>query len=422
MQDSENLAAQLGAGGGSEVEVQIYTHPETAIDVSMFIIWLLGVLTAVMGSYYASHREREDFLRDGGKESKACVPCARAESWCNMSFHNAYQQFDDGSGHMPQQQQQQEEEETVELTVYHAAGFIVMASSTLLLLYYIQLTIVMDVMFMIASLSSTTIVLWYPLCVVAFRGNAHRYFVPHQYFGAISLAGGTSFLTGLFFVMLWWFKRDSNWSFVLQDTFGMCLCALFLTTIRLPSIKVATILLSLAFFYDIFWVFLSPYVFGGTSVMVQVATGGPQKPSTNGAYHEMCCERYSSASGCGMPETLAMLLKFPRLMDWRGGYSMLGLGDIVLPGLVLTFALRYDYYTRTGACGGYFVLMSFGYGVGLAMANYAVYAMNQGQPALLYLVPCTLGLLVIVTKVKGNGDFKRMWATGTGSLSFASSI
>lgn len=37
-----------------------------------------------------------------------------------------------------------------------------------------------------------------------------------------------------------------------------------------------------------------------------------------------------------------MLLQLPRLWDYTGGYAMLGLGDIVIPGLLLSFAHRYD--------------------------------------------------------------------------------
>jgi hypothetical protein len=41
---------------------------------------------------------------------------------------------------------------------------------------------------------------------------------------------------------------------------------------RLSSLKVASSLLTLAFFYDIFWVFISSSIFG-KNVMVTVATG-----------------------------------------------------------------------------------------------------------------------------------------------------
>lgn len=133
---------------------------------------------------------------------------------------------------------------------------------------------------------------------------------------------------------------------------------------------------------------------------------------------------------------------------------MLGLGDIVLPGLLLSFAARLDaarlvctLYSATkksdqgidqqkeninddnrrnirnraaspaggnaavehddflsppmsvwyallfGGYGYYFLPLMFAYAVGLFMANAAVYLMQMGQPALLYLVPCTLGTM-----------------------------
>lgn len=55
--------------------------------------------------------------------------------------------------------------------------------------------------------------------------------------------------------------------------------------------QVATVLLCVAFLYDIFWVFLSPYIFG-ESVMVKVATGGDITRDPD------FCEKYPTASGC----------------------------------------------------------------------------------------------------------------------------
>ncbi|CAN0400545.1 unnamed protein product, partial [Ectocarpus sp. 12 AP-2014] len=107
--------------------------------------------------------------------------------------------------------------------------------------------------------------------------------------------------------------------------------------------QVATFLLCLAFLYDIFWVFLSPQLFG-ESVMVKVATGGEitQDPTF--------CEKYPTSDGCQVGaccvESLPMLLELPRLWDYTGGYAMLGLGDIVIPGLLLSFAHRYDLSVR----------------------------------------------------------------------------
>jgi signal peptide peptidase-like protein 2B len=76
------------------------------------------------------------------------------------------------------------------------------------------------------------------------------------------------------------------------------------------------VLLSCAFFYDIFWVFVSPLIFQ-ESVMIVVARG-------------------DKSNGEGIP----MLLKVPRLYDPWGGYSIIGFGDILLPGLLVSFCLR----------------------------------------------------------------------------------
>jgi signal peptide peptidase-like protein 2B len=41
-------------------------------------------------------------------------------------------------------------------------------------------------------------------------------------------------------------------------------------------------------------------------------------------------------------EALPMLLRFPRLFDTWGGYDMIGFGDIIFPGLLVSFAHRYQ--------------------------------------------------------------------------------
>ncbi len=48
-----------------------------------------------------------------------------------------------------------------------------------------------------------------------------------------------------------------------------------------------------------------------------------------------------------------------------------------------------------------------GYALGLLLANVCVVLMNYGQPALLYLVPCTLGSLALVGHF--DGDLKALW-------------
>lgn len=66
-----------------------------------------------------------------------------------------------------------------------------------------------------------------------------------------------------------------------------------------------------------------------------------------------------------------------------------------------SLSLRYDRENNKGVVKGYFPWLMFGYGLGLCLTYWDLYIMNgHGQPALLYLVPCT----VQVTKELLKGE------------------
>jgi signal peptide peptidase-like protein 2B len=185
----------------------------------------------------------------------------------------------------------------------------------------------------------------------------------------------------------WGYYRLNSYAWIGQDILGIALILTVLQIVRLPNIKVSTILLSCAFFYDVFWVFISPAFFH-ESVMIVVARG------------------YKS-DGEGIP----MLLKVPRLYDPWGGYSIIGFGDILLPGLLVSFCLRYDWTARKSLLRGYFLWSTVGYGLGLFLTYVALNVMNgSGQPALLYIVPCTLGS--VLSLGWWRGELKSLWFKG----------
>lgn len=160
-------------------------------------------------------------------------------------------------------------------------------------------------------------------------------------------------------------------------------------SIRMSSLKIASILLICAFFYDIFWVFLSPYFFA-QSVMVEVATY---------AHH-------------GSPrDTLPVMLKFPKIHDPWHSPMILGLGDIALPGLLVSYLLRFDYQSNIDSIWnlshGYFFPSLIGYCFGMVLTDINLILMEKGQPALLFLVPCTLGLVVVLAYKRGR--LKQLW-------------
>lgn len=64
---------------------------------------------------------------------------------------------------------------------------------------------------------------------------------------------------------------------IFQKVLGISICTLFIGFIRVPNLKLLVLLLTLLFFYDIFWVFYSSYFFG-SNVMEKVATQKTSNP------------------------------------------------------------------------------------------------------------------------------------------------
>ncbi|KAL6998717.1 Signal peptide peptidase-like 2 [Sarracenia purpurea var. burkii] len=62
---------------------------------------------------------------------------------------------------------------------------------------------------------------------------------------------------------------------------------------------------------------------------------------------------------------IPMLLKIPRMFDPWGGYSIIGFGDIIFPGLLVAFSLsvRYDLLSKKNLRVGYFLWAIIAYGL-----------------------------------------------------------
>ncbi|KAF2291843.1 hypothetical protein GH714_035827 [Hevea brasiliensis] len=136
--------------------------------------------------------------------------------------------------------------------------------------------------------------------------------------------------------------------------------------LSLGSFKTGAILLAGLFVYDIFWVFFTP-------VMVSVAKSfdAPIK------------------------------LLFPTT-DAARPFSMLGLGDIVIPGIFVALALRFD--VSRGKNSQYFKSAFLGYTVGVVLTIVVMNWFQAAQPALLYIVPSVIGFLA--AHVLWNGEVK----------------
>lgn len=117
-----------------------------------------------------------------------------------------------------------------------------------------------------------------------------------------------------FLLSLGWYLTK-NW--ILNNVIALCLSTTFLKSMRLNKMVPGLLLLTLLLFYDIFWVFFSKhFTSGGESVMIAVA------------------------SGLDVP--IKVLMPHILLRDFpQNNCSLLGLGDIVIPGLYIGFLIRF---------------------------------------------------------------------------------
>merc|ERR1712111_175069 len=171
-----------------------------------------------------------------------------------------------------------------------------------------------------------------------------------------------------------WYFVQKHW--LANNLLGMAFAINGVELLHLNKVVTGCILLGGLFFYDIFWVF-------GTDVMVTVAKSfeAPIK------------------------------LVFPQDLLENGlnssNFAMLGLGDIVIPGIFIALLLRYDVSLKRKS-NFYFYATFLAYLAGLLMTIFVMHVYKHAQPALLYLVPACLGVPLFLGLVRG--DIKTMFS------------
>ncbi|KAM7461584.1 hypothetical protein LguiA_029705 [Lonicera macranthoides] len=353
---------QKSIADGRKVELLLYSPKSPIVDPSVAFLWLLSVGTIVCASLWpkiTASEESDDRYND--LSPKGSPNTAK------------------------------EEDEHVDINVMSAVLFVFSASTFLVLLYFfmsswfIWLLIVLFCLGGIEGMHTCITSL-----ILSKWKNCGQKTVKLPLVGKATILTLVVLVFCVAFAVLWALNRKSDYSWIGQDILGICLMIAILQMARLPNIKVATVLLCSAFLYDIFWVFLSPLIFQ-TSVMIAVAKG-------------------NNSGG----ESIPMLLRVPRITDPWGGYNMIGFGDILFPGLLLSFSFRFDQANNKSTANGYFLYLAIGYAFGLFLTYLGLFLMNgHGQPALLYLVPCTLGVAVALGLVRG--ELKDLWNAGSES-------
>uniref|UniRef100_A0A0C9S6Z7 TSA: Wollemia nobilis Ref_Wollemi_Transcript_10156_2114 transcribed RNA sequence n=1 Tax=Wollemia nobilis TaxID=56998 RepID=A0A0C9S6Z7_9CONI len=355
-----SLEQSLTAGGA--VGVVIYSPDRPLVDIAEVFLWLMAVSTILCASFWSAWSARE--VADEQYKSVKDDPDALV--------------VEERSG----------DKGVVDINTTSAVLFVVIASCFLILIYkfmsewFVELLVVIFCIGGVEGLQT---------CLVALLSRwftrVGGLYIHIPFFGAVSALTLAVLPFCITFAVIWAVYRRISFAWIGQDILGITLIITVLQIVRLPNVKVSTVLLSCAFLYDIFWVFVSPKLFS-ESVMIVVARG-------------------DRSGEDGIP----MLLKIPRLYDPWGGYSIIGFGDILLPGLLIAFALRYDWAAKKSLQGGYFLWSMIGYGFGLFMTYVALNLMDgNGQPALLYIVPCTLGTVLCLGWWRD--ELSNLWSKG----------
>ncbi|MBA0831725.1 hypothetical protein Goarm_016169 [Gossypium armourianum] len=319
------------------VSVALYSPKRPAVDIAEVFLWLMAVGTILCASYWSAWTAREVAIEQDKLLKDASEEILEVRGAGSSGF--------------------------VDINTMSAILFVVAASCFLVMLYKLMSFWFVEVLVVLFCIGGVE------------KGQR--------------VAGGVGEDT---FEM----NADPRYPFMLPGLanvlgdfviMGIALIITVLQIVRVPNLKVGTVLLGCAFLYDIFWVFVSKWWFH-ESVMIVVARG-------------------DKSGEDGIP----MLLKIPRIYDPWGGYSVIGFGDIILPGLLVAFSLRYDWLTKNTLRAGYFIWAMTAYGLGLLVTYVALNLMDgHGQPALLYIVPFILG--TFITLGKKRGDLKTLWTRG----------
>ena len=279
MREADDLYKAISTSQGL-ITVTLYRRYYPQYNLASIIIWALGVFVAAIAAWLSASEYRsakfitqqmDDSISDGSQGSNS-----------NSGSSGTYERVAGGDGnYVPQ-------EESLELNAWHAIGFIVFSTMGLLILFIFKIYNVVKIFYAFGCSSATFQVIFFPL----FYRMAGKLGVRDR--DRIAFTTETLELGDVTYVQIWAaiasYGLGTVWTviaftqrhpdaitffWVTQDIFGAAMCVVFLSTMKLNSIRVASILLSAAFFYDIFFVFVTPLLTkGGKSIMVDVATSG----------------------------------------------------------------------------------------------------------------------------------------------------
>lgn len=359
--------------GPDQITVLYNPYLKSKFNLNLIVIFFIAFTCILIGGYWAGITKHRKFKRMQHRFDKE-----HPSSETDLS--------NDSDSSI------KDENESVDVSLLVIVIFVILVCAFLLLLYffYDYLVYVVIALFCMAStfsLHGCLIPIWHKVCCLQARLPANS--LPFlrsrpQYKNLILLALCAAV------AIFWAIQRHASYAWIIQDILGYTFCINIMKTVNFPNLKICTVMLVLLFFYDIFFVFITPLLTSnGDSIMVKVATGGDSKTH----------------------EQLPMVFKVPRLAiglasDCQLQDSLLGFGDIIIPGLLVCHNHAFDLRVKSKKV--YYISTMIAYSVGLIITFVALAVMKVGQPALLYIVPCILITTYVIGLIRG--EVKMLWS------------
>ncbi|MCI4378870.1 hypothetical protein PGIGA_G00221320 [Pangasianodon gigas] len=320
------------------MKVQLYAPPTPEFDASVIIMLAIAVFTVAMGGFWSGAAEK-------AKQSVTAL-------------HAGEERTDSG-----------------DLTLYSPLKvllFVVLMCVMLVLMYFFYKYLVYVIIVIFCLASATGLYSCLEALLNAVGCSKLCVSCGEKSFSVRNLLLAAVCIT---LAVVWGvYRNEDRWIWILQDILGIAFCLNFMKTITLSNYKICVILLSLLLLYDVFFVFITPFL-----------------------------------------TPLPVVMRIPRFSAWAENlcemqFSILGYGDIIIPGLLVAYCHRFDVWIGSSN-RIYYVSCTVAYTLGLVLTFVIMLLTKMGQPALLYLVPFTLltsGLLAWKRK-----EFKQFWAGTT---------
>ncbi|XP_054627006.1 signal peptide peptidase-like 2A isoform X2 [Dunckerocampus dactyliophorus] len=359
---------------GEEMQVRLYAPRVGRIDPSLVILLLISIITVALGGYWSRACERDGLSSSGG---------------CGSAGYKA----DSGDLFLA--------------SPLKVVIFVALMCGMIILMYYFYNYLVYIIIAMFCFASATALFQCLNAVLEKLRCPSGSFTIRNTDLSARCLILAAVCIS----VSVVWavYRNEDRWIWILQDILGFFFCLNFIKTVSLSNFKICVILLSLLLLYDVFFVFITPFFTkSGVSVMVQVALGpNASNEKTQGNMVAIPAEPQAPT------EKIPIVMRVPRFSAWalnlcQVQFSILGYGDIIVPGLLVAYCSKFDVWMNSKKI--YFFSSCLAYLLGMIATFVAMVLSDTGQPALLYLVPFTV---ITSAAVAGcRGEMRQFW-TGT---------